>query len=623
MAPLQNSGTAAPRHRRRHAWLGLALALAALAAAIAAWWGVSAPAPDKRQTARTNPAADQPKGPPWFRDVTADAGVQFTYRNGADAGHLTILESVGGGVALLDFDGDGLLDIFVTGGGSIDRPRSDYPDEPAAYAEALRQSPPALCGLPCKLYRNLGNWKFQDVTREAGLDVPWFYTHGCAVADYDRDGWPDLLVTGYGHVRLLHNEPDGKGGRHFVDVTAKLGLVDLAWATSAGWADLDGDGWPDLYVCHYVDWSFANHPICLAKVPGAEWDVCPPQRFKPLRHALFHNDKGKFFRDVSAEQGFRAVGCGLGVVLADLNDDGRPDIYVANDATNKLLFLNRAGKLEECGERAGVAVDDTGLYNGSMGVDAGDYDGSGRPSLWVTNFQGDLHNLYRNLGREVFQYQSRAAGIAAIGQHWVGFGTAFVDVDNDGWEDLAIVNGHVVYHPTLGSTVKQRPVLLRNVEYQGRRFFEDVSVEGGPFFQTPALGRGLAVGDLDNDGWPDLVMNPSNSPAVILRNEAVAAPAQWLGLKLIGRDHRDVVGSTAIVESQGRKLTRFAKGGGSFLSSGDRRLLFGLGTATAVERVTVRWSWGATQVWEGMQPGSYYELREGETAARRLPRSGR
>jgi hypothetical protein len=595
--------------------------VATLAAGSAGFWLADAQRvphhPPSAVHVQAGPEAD---GPPWFRDVTGSSGVQFTYRNGQEAGHLSILESVGGGVALLDFDGDGLLDIFVTGGGTFDKPRSAYPEDAEAYIKAVGQAPPTLRGQPCKLYRNLGNLKFQDVTKEAGLDVPWFYTHGVAVADYDRDGWPDLLVTGYGQVRLLHNEADGLGGRRFVDVTAQLGLTDTSWATSAGWADLDGDGWPDLYVCHYADWSFAKHPSCTAKVPGVAYDVCAPQSFAPLVHALFRNEQGKRFRDISAQQGFRAVGYGLGVVLADLNDDGQPDIYVANDAARKLLFMNRGGTLEECAEKAGVALDDEGRYNGSMGVDVGDYDGSGRPSLWVTNFQFDIHNLYRNLGRELFHDQSRAAGIVALGQQFVAFGTSFVDVDNDGWEDLVIVNGHVLYHPTPGSTLKQRPVLLRNTAFQGRRFFRDASSQGGTFFQTPLVSRGLAVGDLDNDGWPDLVVSNVNTPLTILRNEGIGT-ARSLGVRLIGKDHRDVIGSTISLEQHdGRVLTRFAKGGGSYLSAIDPRILFGLGTSAGVQRITVKWSWGKSQTWEweDHEPHGYWELHEGQPDPKRV-----
>ena len=546
---------------------------------------------------------EPPVGPPVYRDVTAGSGIDFTGRTGAEANRFTILESLGSGVALLDYDGDGRLDVFVAGGGY--------------FAGGVK---PEIKGHSCKLYKNLGDWKFRNVTREAGLECEWFYSHGVAVADYDRDGWPDLLITGYGRVALFHNEPGEGGTRRFVDVTEKVGLKDESWATGAGFADLDGDGFPDLYVCHYVDWSFANDPVCMGQVLGVARDVCPPQRFKPLVHALFKNEGGKAFRNVSADHGFQAAGCGLGVVLVDVNDDGRPDVYVANDASNNFLFMNRGGKLEEKGLAAGVATDDAGRFNGSMGVDAADYDGSGRASLWVTNFQGDLHALYQNLGREVFNHQSRATGIPAVGSHLVGFGTAFTDFDGDGWEDLVFVNGHVLQHPILGSTFRQRPVLMRNVERSGRRFFMDFTSRGGDYFKTPTLGRGLAVGDLDNDGWPDLVVTHSDTPVALLRNvagEGVLA-GRWLGTRLVGKGGRDVVGSIVIVETATRKLTRFCKGGGSYLSANDPRLLFGLGDGTSVRRVTVKWSWGASQTWENLVSGAYWELVEGEPAARRM-----
>jgi hypothetical protein len=556
---------------------------------------------------QTGPGENAPQitGPAYFRDVTADSGLDFTYRNGVEANQFTILETVGGGVALIDYDQDGLLDIFAVGGGYFDGPGQTE-----------------IKGHPCKLYRNLGNWRFQDVTREVNLEIPWFYTHGVAVADYDRDGLPDLLVTGYGHIRLFHNERDSQGKHHFVDVTDTVELHDNSWSTSAGWADIDGDGYPDLYVCHYVDWSFSNNPTCKGLIAGVERDCCPPQRFKPLIHALFMNDKGKRFRNAAKEQKFEPAGCGLGVVLADVNDDGMPDIYVANDASNKFLFFNRGGTLREQAMIAGVAINEDGKYDGSMGADVGDYDGSGRASLWLTNFQGDVHALSENLGGERFVHQSRAAGIAKIGSHYVGFGTGFIDIDNDGWEDLMIVNGHVLYHPALGSTFKQRPVLLHNIEKSRRRFFEEVSKQGGDFFKTPASGRGLAIGDLDNDGWADFVVCNSNSPVVLLRNKATSGNS-WLGLKLVGRDSRDIVGSTVIVEDGNRKLTRFVKGGGSYLSASDPRILFGLGSTQTVKKVTVKWSWGKAQTWENLEGNRYWELTEGEATAKPIGYPGK
>ena len=583
--------------RRR---VGFAVTAAVLVAftAVVVWAARRTAEPPRRPDSLLADGPKAPDGPAWFRDVTADSGVDFTYRNGEEADQYTILESLGGGVALLDYDGDGLLDLFFTGGGSFDGHQ--------------------IKGRPCRLYKNLGDWKFRDVTAETGLDKIDFYTHGCAVADYDRDGFPDLLVTGYGRVALLHNELHD--GRHvFVETTTQAQIHDHSWATSAGWADLTGGGYPDLYICHYVDWSFDNNPLCLPKVPGADREVCPPQNFKPLVHALYHNNGNGTFRDVTAEQHLRDDGCGLGVVLTDFSGDGRPGVYVANDASNNHLYLDRQGTLEERGAAAGVAVDDHGMSNGSMGVDAADYDGSGRASLFVANFQGEIPALYQNLGRDRFAYQSEAAGLAALGRSYVGFGTAFLDVDNDGWEDLVITNGHVLRRP-LGSTLKQTPLLLRNTEVNGRRVFQDYTSRGGSFFATPAIGRGVAVGDLNNRGWPDLVISNTNSPAAILRNEAAADnPARWLGVKLVGRDNRDVAGTTLTLEANGRRLTRFVKGGGGYLSSSDRRILFGLGPTGRAGRLTVRWSWNKEQSWEGLEPNAYWELHEGEAAPRRLP----
>jgi enediyne biosynthesis protein E4 len=580
-----------------------------------------------------------------FRDKTSDSGVDFTYHNGEEANRFSILESVGGGVALLDYDGDGLLDVFVTGGGHFGG--SDKKD---------------IQGYRCRLYKNLGNWKFRDVTEETGLDGIRFYSHGTAVTDYNRDGWPDILVTGWGNIALLRNDPidaaDPTKGRKFTDVTRQAGLANqTTWATSAAWGDLDGDGFPDLYVCQYVNWSFANDPEC-TRSHRSERDLCPPRAFDALPHLLFRNNGDGTFSNVSVKAGLHAprrendyaaldflsppsldklrrsdrekgYGKGLGVVLVDLNGDGRPEIYVANDTTDKFLFINRSEKgqlrLEDMAMALGVARDENGRINGSMGLDAGDYDASGRASLLVTNFQDEFHALYRNrtVGVQLsFQSDVRATGFASLGRQYVGFGTGFIDVDNDGREDIIIVNGHVFRHPP-GATVRQRPVLLRNLgppNGESAVQFGDASSEGGDYFQGEHPARGMAIGDLDNDGRLDLVVSHVNEPLTLLRNESDSRN-HWLGIELVSKGHADIVGAKLVLEVGGRRLTRFAKGGGSYLSSGDRRHVFGLGKASTFDRLTITWPDGLVRSFDGLEVDRYWQIREGEGQARELPRT--
>jgi hypothetical protein len=546
--------------------------------------------------------------PSFFRDVTAESGVQFSYRNGEEAGQYAILEALGGGVALLDYDGDGLLDIFVAGGGYFE-------------GDQVR-------GHPCKLFKNLGGFRFRDVTHEAGLDTlaggaPWFYNHGCAVADYDCDGWPDLLVTGFARLALFHNEPDGHGGRRFVEVTKRAGLTDDLWSTSAAWADLDGDGYPDLYICHYVDWSLKeNHPYCVG-FDGKRRDICPPGHFRALPHRLYQNNGDGTFRDVSKPAGLRVehpqkdYGKGLGVIAVDVNLDGKPDLYVANDTTDKFLYLNRSRPgtilLEEAGLRSGVARDHMGAPNGSMGLAVADYDDCGRPSLWVTNYERELHALYHNEcrdGQVFFHFSTPAAGIGTLGMNYVGWGTSFLDLDHDGREHLVFVNGHPNFYPRVDSTRTQRPVLLRNLG-QGR--FQNITEQGGSYFQEDHNGRGLATGDLDNNGRTALVISHLNGPVVLLRNEA-PTNYRWLGVELVGRNHRDVVGAKLTLQIGGRRLTRFAQGGGSYLSSSDRRHVFGLKDADRVGlgRLTVAWPSGQEEHWDGLAIDRYWRLAEGQ-----------
>jgi len=601
----------------RH-WLPAVPLSAALLAVAACGTQPNAPpaAPPTAAETRGNAESD---GPPLFEDVTAASGVDFTYRNGEDtANHLAILESLGGGVALIDYNGDGRLDVFLPGGGGYDGPDKKQ-----------------IVGRPCKLYANLGGWKFRDVTAEAGLDrlaggTPWFYSHGAAVGDYDRDGRPDLLVTGWGRVALFRNE----GGR-FADVSAAAGLgTGITWATSAAFADLDADGFPDLYVCQYVDWSFAKHPKCT--YDGKTPDVCPPKNFDGLPHKLYRNTGKGSFEDVGQEAGLSPGGPdrskGLGVLIADVNDDRKPDVYVANDTVDNFLYVNRSArgrlKFEERAQASLTARDDRGSPNGSMGLDAGDPERSGKPALWVTNYENELHALYRNDSRPdrpFFTFRSTASGVAAIGQKYVGWGTAFVDVDLDGWEDLFVANGHAIRYPTgTGSARKQRPVLLRNREKPGRpeeRQFVDISARVGAYHTAPRLARGVAFGDLDNDGRTDLVISHVNEPVAVLRG--VGGPIRhWIGVELAATGHADAVGAKVAFEAGGARQTRFAKRGGSYASSGDRRLLFGLGDQ-ARGRLSVTWPDGTEQHFDGVEADHYYRVTQGRERPEAVPTGGR
>lgn len=528
----------------------------------------------------------------WMEDVTPRTGIDFTYRNGREAGLFTILETVGGGVAMVDLDRDGDLDLVFAGGGTI------------------AADPPATRGAPSGIYRNNGGFRFTEVTGAAGLRAESDYSHGCIAGDCDGDGWTDLLLTCYGRSRLYRNMGDGT----LDDVTSSSGLDFNTWATAAAWGDFDLDGLADILLVSYVDWKLDPAERCFADTPGGP-DTCPPQRYPATASRLFRNRGDGTFEDDSRADGMRTDGKGLGVIVADLNADGRLDAYVANDQVENHLYLGRAPRgFQEGAVAAGVSGNEYGIPEGSMGVDTADIDGDGRLDLFVTNFELEDNSVYLNQGHDLFEHATVRCGLGGMGRTDVGFGTVLSDLNADGWPDLVIINGHVSYHRGLVPW-KQRPLLLEN--RRGR--FEEIARRGsgGPWFQQAHAGRGLAVGDLDGDGMPDLVVTRQNSPASILRNCRPARP--WLRIELVGTSaERQAIGAVVTIDCGDRVVTQGVKSGEGYLSTSDRRLLFYVGESGEGARpieIQVRWPGGRTEVFSPGRDHTDLRLVEGHGKA--------
>jgi len=503
-----------------------------------------------------------------FKDVAAESGVDWTYRNGEEAGHYAILESLGGGVGVLDFDADGLADILFPGGGR--------------FTGDSRQ---AVTGLPAGLYRNQDALAFSEVSMPAAVDGSRFYTHGIAVCDFNNDGFSDFLLTGYGGLQLFANLGDGTFTERPAEETD---LSDSQWSSSAAFGDFNGDGAADLYVAHYVNWSFENHPSCPGPRPEQR-EVCPPRDFHPLPDKLYLNRNDGTFRDATDQWGLRPDGKGLGVVVGDIDLDTDLDIYVGNDTVPNFLYRNQGNRFEDAGLMSGASVSDRGTADGSMGVDLGDFNLDGLPDLWVANYESEGFAMYRNEGDCFFQPVSTTLGINAISGLYVGWGTAFLDADLDGDLDIFVSNGHVIRHP-LTAPLRQLPLTLESRD--GERF-GNVSEQAGHYTSTPHMGRGLAISDLDHDGDPDLIVSHTNEPAAVLENRSISQ-GKWIGFRLIGttsaRDaHGTIVRATLTKHPE---LVVQVKSGSSYASSHDLTQIIGLGITDDVSNVSVQWPSG-------------------------------
>ncbi|MBM3725225.1 MAG: CRTAC1 family protein [Acidobacteria bacterium] len=503
-----------------------------------------------------------------FADITTAAGIRWRHANAASA-HRYIIETTTGGLAFFDYDNDGLIDLFlVTGSGP---------------------------GARHALYRNLGGFRFEDVTARAGLAGPApDFGMGAAAADFDNDGDQDLFLTGFPNCRLYRNH-----NGVFTDITAQAGVANTGeWAAGAAWFDADNDGQLDLIVANYARFSFDNRPACdFAGRPA----YCAQTQFegRPLR--LYRNRGGVF----TAETFTQFTGRALGIVAIDYDADGHQDLFVARDASPNLLLRNRGGgRFEDLGLEAQVAFNPDGVARAGMGIDAADADGDGHPDFAVTNFDTEYHALYLNPGRLPFTETTTASGLAVLTRDYVGWGIRFLDANNDGHQDLAIANGHLHEHIALASrTVTYREPALILLNDGAGRFTNSNAIPG------THLGRGLATADIDNDGLPDLAFISLGEAPRLLHNRT--APANWVGLKLRGtRANRDAIGARAVLRQGSRTLTRWVTGGGSFLASHDRRLLFGLADSNAPCDVEIHWPSGSTQRIASLAPGRYHEIIE-------------
>jgi enediyne biosynthesis protein E4 len=580
--------------------LRLAALIALTAAIFSGCKSTSAPTPEQSSIARpaprasssgntAQPATQRPSGPVTFTDVTEQAGIHFTHNSGA-FGSKYLPETMGSGVCIIDYDNDGWPDIFFVN--SMDWP-----------GHTRGKSYPAL-------YHNNQDGTFTDVTHEAGLDVE-MYGMGCAVGDFDNDGYDDIYVTAIGGSHLFRNLHHGK----FADVTAKAGVADSGFPAGAVWLDYDNDGRLDLFVAHYVDWSQKTDQYC--SLDGKHKSYCTPDAYKGESSRLYHNLGDGRFEDVTKRAGlYDPNGKSLGVALLDYDNDGWIDLFVANDtAPNKLYRNNHNGTFSEAGFAAGVAFSDAGRARAGMGADAGDYDGSGRQSLLIGNFTDESMSLYHNDGSGLFTDQSVDAGIASPSAQSLTFGCFFFDYDLDGRLDIFAANGHVaddisVVRPNLHYA--EPPLLFHN---SGQGKFRNASADVGSALRSPMVARGAAYADFDNDGDLDLVVTTNNGPAHLFRNDN-GNRNDMLRLKLVGtKSNRDAIGAKVTLSAAGgmRQLA-MVKSGSSYLSQSELPLTFGLGKPGSVSEVdlVIAWPSGRKETLSHVKPDQLLVIEEGK-----------
>jgi enediyne biosynthesis protein E4 len=533
----------------------------------------------------------------WFSEQAQATGLNFVHVNGM-SGERFIAEIIGPGVALVDYDNDGDLDVY------------------AVQGQPLRRSPEQRAESEDRLFRNdleirpdgSRSLRFTDVTAQAGI-VPRSYGMGVAAGDFNNDGWIDLYLGRFGADALLKNNGDGT----FTDVFAKAGLVDPGWTVAVSFLDFDRDGWLDLFVSNYVQYSTMSDITCVA--PSGARDYCSPQSYPPARGKLFRNKRDGTFHDVTVTSGIaREHGPALGTLAFDANGDGWIDVYVANDGADNQLWTNRRnGTFENTAVVAGVAVNGQGTAEGSMGVDAGDFDNDGDEDLVIANLTGEGSTLYANDGTGSFEDVAAATGLRIQTLAYTGFGTAWFDADNDGWLDILTVNGAVRTIPALAAAgdpfpLHQRKQLLRNT---GMGRFEDATALAGAAFAASEVGRGAAFGDIDNDGDVDVVVANNNGRMRLLMNNQTAGN-RWLGVRAVGASGRDMLGAmVGVVLSDGSVRWRRIRADGSYGSANDPRVVFGLGASGKPARIQVRWPSGRKDEWPLTMVNRWAVVREG------------